>query len=176
MKGSTPLELWFQRKPNLKDLHVFGEEVFVHIPKEKRKALDTKARKGYFIGYGDEIKGYRVSFPDGNKIGTARDVVFSGKFSETIAPSERDDEEVWLGEERSLSDHEDSDAEDEPIENVEEQEAPQEDDQEEPRLDAPAVKEAPAVAVEEAGDNNERLGTERSVRTSRQENIETVPS
>ena len=111
---------------------------------------------GFFIGYGDQIKGYRVWFPDDNKIETARDVVFSGKFGETIAPSERDEEEVWLGEERSLSDHEDSDAEDEPIENVEEQETQQEDDEEEPRLDAPAVEEALAVAVEEAGDNNKR--------------------
>ncbi|KMQ85187.1 retrovirus-related pol polyprotein from transposon tnt 1-94, partial [Lasius niger] len=31
VKGVTPLELWFQRKPDIKDLHIFGEEVFVRV-------------------------------------------------------------------------------------------------------------------------------------------------
>ncbi|XP_071580506.1 uncharacterized protein [Temnothorax nylanderi] len=74
VKGVTSWELWFQRKPEIKHLHVFVEEVYVHVPKEKRRALDTKAKKGYFVEHGDEIKGFRVWFPDNNKIETVRDV------------------------------------------------------------------------------------------------------
>lgn len=53
----TPYELWFQRKPRIKDLRIFGEKVFTHVPKEKRHKLDAKARKGFFIGYDDKTKG-----------------------------------------------------------------------------------------------------------------------
>lgn len=78
IKGVTPHELWFQRKQDIKNLHIFGEEVFVHIPKEKCRALDAKARKD-FVGYGDEIKGYRVWFPDDMRIETARNIIFFGQ-------------------------------------------------------------------------------------------------
>ena len=70
--------------PDVKNLHIFGDEVSTHVPKEKREALDAKTKKGYFIGYGEETKGYRVWYPDDNKIATVRDVVFSKKFDRAI--------------------------------------------------------------------------------------------
>ena len=33
----TPFELWFKRKPNIQDFKTFGEKVYTHIPKEKKK-------------------------------------------------------------------------------------------------------------------------------------------
>ena len=46
----TPYKAWDGRKPSLKHLHVFGCLAFVHVPKEKRKKLDTKATPGIFVG------------------------------------------------------------------------------------------------------------------------------
>lgn len=46
-------------KPSIDHLRVFGSEVFVHVPKEKRKKWNSKAKKGIFVGYGDDVVGYR---------------------------------------------------------------------------------------------------------------------
>jgi hypothetical protein len=64
----SPYELWFSKKPNIKYFKVFGTEVYVHVPKERRKKLDHKARKGIFVGYDGCQKGYRIWFSQNNKI------------------------------------------------------------------------------------------------------------
>ena len=38
-------ELYFGTKPNMQHLRVFGSIAYVHVPKEKRRKLDTKAEK-----------------------------------------------------------------------------------------------------------------------------------
>ena len=38
-------ELYFETKPNLRHLRVFGSIAYVHVPKEKRRKLDAKAEK-----------------------------------------------------------------------------------------------------------------------------------
>lgn len=76
VKGKTPYELWFKRIPKINHLRCFGSEVFIHVPKEKRRKWDSKAERGIFVGYCDDTKGYRVWFPDQEKIGISRDVVF----------------------------------------------------------------------------------------------------
>lgn len=48
----------------------------MHLPKEKRKKLDSKAVRGYFVGYGKDVKGFRIWFPDKDKVETHRDVIF----------------------------------------------------------------------------------------------------
>lgn len=82
-------------------MHIFGEKVYVHIPKEKSRAPDAKARKGYFIGYGEETKGYRVWYLDNNKIDIARDVIFTGRLNETITQIDNNNEKAWVNEENN---------------------------------------------------------------------------
>lgn len=120
IKGTTPYELWFQGKADIKDLHIFGEEVYTHIPKERRRALDAKARKGYFIGYGGETKGYRVWYLDNNRIAIVRDIIFTGKLHRAITQEKRGNDDLWLDDENNLSQDEDSDNNPEPIENNDE--------------------------------------------------------
>lgn len=72
----SPYELWHGKKAKLDYLQIFGSEVFVHIPKEKRQKLDPKAVKCVFVGYDNDSKGYRVWNPEANKIQVARDVIF----------------------------------------------------------------------------------------------------
>ena len=50
-------ELYFGTKPNLQHLRVFGSIAYVHVPKEKRRKLDSKAEKCILVGYSDEQKG-----------------------------------------------------------------------------------------------------------------------
>lgn len=74
--NKTPFELFFKKKPPIDHLRVFGSEVFVHVPKEKRRKWNEKAKKGIFIGYCDDTKGYRIWIPEENKIEVSRDIVF----------------------------------------------------------------------------------------------------
>lgn len=77
VKDKTPFELFFNKKPSISHLRVFGSEVFVHVPKEKRKKWNKKAKKGIFVGYCDDTKGYRVWIEEENKIEVTRDIIFN---------------------------------------------------------------------------------------------------
>lgn len=72
----SPYELWHDKRANIDHLRIFGSEMFVHIPKEKRRKLDPKAVKCVFVGYDNDSKGYRIWNPEANKVQIACDVVF----------------------------------------------------------------------------------------------------
>lgn len=74
--AKTPYELWFNKKANIEHLQIFGSEVYVHIPKEKRHKLDAKAIKCIFIGYESNSRMYRVWNSESNKVEVACDVFF----------------------------------------------------------------------------------------------------
>ena len=44
LKGMTPYEAFYGKKPSASHFRVFGCPAFVHMPKEKRKKLDPKSR------------------------------------------------------------------------------------------------------------------------------------
>ena len=44
-KGITIIELWLKKRPNILNLRTFGEKVYFHIPKEKRRKWNVKAEK-----------------------------------------------------------------------------------------------------------------------------------
>ncbi|RWS00084.1 hypothetical protein B4U79_15836, partial [Dinothrombium tinctorium] len=55
----SPYEKIFNKKPDLNQMHVFGSEVFVHIPKLFRSKLDSKSGKQLFVGYDEKKKAIR---------------------------------------------------------------------------------------------------------------------
>lgn len=71
---------------DLKNLQIFGNEVYVHTPKEKRKKWDPKGVRGIFVGYGETSKGYRIYFPEKQTVDIKRDVIF-------IKPEKENNEE-----------------------------------------------------------------------------------
>lgn len=75
-KNKTPFEVWFNKKCNLELFKEFGEKVSIHVPKQKRQKLDVKNEVGFFLGYGEEVKGYRIYLPHKNRVEIHRDVVF----------------------------------------------------------------------------------------------------
>lgn len=74
--GKTPLELMFGVKANYDDMYSFGSEVYVHVPKQKRRKLDDKAKRGIYVGHDELSKGYRIADPKSHKISVSRDVIF----------------------------------------------------------------------------------------------------
>lgn len=75
----TPFEKWYDRKPNIDKLHIFGSVAYTWIPKEKRSKLDPKSEKNVMIGY--TTNGYRVWNPRKKVLFTSRDVVFDERRS-----------------------------------------------------------------------------------------------
>jgi len=58
IERKTPYEIFFKRKPSVKNLKMYGSRVFVRIPEEQRSKWDKKAEIGILLGYTDT--GYRV--------------------------------------------------------------------------------------------------------------------
>ena len=101
-------ELWSRVKPSFKKLHPFGCDAYVTIPKELRKAVDTKIYKCIYLGVDDDhIGGYRLLDVENKKLVISRDVKFNdysftfGRLAEGGA-SEIEKKAVELLEQRSL--------------------------------------------------------------------------
>ena len=79
LNNKTPHEIWYKQKPNVGHIRIFGSEVMVHVPKEKRTKLDKKSLTMILIGYCENVKGYRLWDPIDKKVVTSRDVLIIGK-------------------------------------------------------------------------------------------------
>ena len=49
--SKTPYQAWYGHPPALQHIHVFGCIAYSHIPKKKRRKLDSKTQKCIFLGY-----------------------------------------------------------------------------------------------------------------------------
>lgn len=71
----TPFEVWHGKKPNVQNLKIFGSTAMVHVPKANRKKWEKKSTEMVLVGFGEDIKGYRVYDPTKGTITTSRDVI-----------------------------------------------------------------------------------------------------
>ena len=55
---------------------MFGCEPWAHIPDKKQEALQPKSEKYIFVGYSEDVKGYRLLQPHSHDIIIRRDVKF----------------------------------------------------------------------------------------------------
>ncbi|CAK1555486.1 unnamed protein product [Leptosia nina] len=79
----TPYEMWTKRKPDLQHIRIFGSQVMVHIPKEKRTKWDKKSKLHILVGFSENVKGYRIYDPVKRNVTTSRDVVIMEKLRTT---------------------------------------------------------------------------------------------
>ena len=93
---STPYKKWHKTKPSVAHLRAFGANAYVHIPKNLRKKLSAKSRKGVFMGYSKTSKGYRVWVNELRRIEESRDVLFNEDFSDTNISGKHPDPTQWL--------------------------------------------------------------------------------
>jgi GAG-pre-integrase domain len=66
LKGKTPYEMGHNKKPHLAGIQEFGAAAFVKDLAAGK--LDARAKKGQFIGYDSESKGYRIYWPEKQSI------------------------------------------------------------------------------------------------------------
>ncbi|KAE8971096.1 hypothetical protein PR001_g26999, partial [Phytophthora rubi] len=96
----TPYEIVYQKKPQLKNLKVFGALGYGHIPDEKQRKLDAKVFECRFLGYEDGVKRYRVLNVATGQVKIVRTVKFmettsTGDFMTEIEGDDKDrDEDV----------------------------------------------------------------------------------
>lgn len=77
----TPFEMWFDKKPCLDHLKVFGTIGYTHLPKGiARKKWDAKAFKVHLVGYEPTNKNFRVYDPVSKKVFVCCDVNFNENF------------------------------------------------------------------------------------------------
>ena len=60
MKGNTPFEAYFEHKPDVSNLWVFGSTAWARILLDKRRDLQPQSIECLFIGYPDESKGFKI--------------------------------------------------------------------------------------------------------------------
>ena len=70
----VPARIWYDKKPNISNMRVYGSMAYAHVPKEMRKMFDFKAEECIMIGY--STTGYRLWNIERKKIIVARDVIF----------------------------------------------------------------------------------------------------
>jgi hypothetical protein len=72
----TPEEMFFGKKPKVSHFKIFGCQVFVHIPKERRTKMDPSGKKGIFVGYCEVSKAFRIYILGYHCIEINKDVTF----------------------------------------------------------------------------------------------------
>lgn len=83
VKGKTPYEVWYGKKPNIGHLRTYGCLAYMHVPKEHRNAVGQlgkmapKASRCALVGYSPDSKTYRLWDTGRGKLVTSRDVVFA---------------------------------------------------------------------------------------------------
>jgi hypothetical protein len=76
IKDKTPYEAWSGLKLEVTHFRIFGSRVWAWIPSEKRKALDPQSTECIFVGYPDDVKGYRIIYLSSDRIIIERSVQF----------------------------------------------------------------------------------------------------
>ena len=94
--------MWSGRTSSVHHLHVFGCIAYAHVPNELRKKLVEKSEKCIFLGYSDEIKGYRLYNPITKKVLISRDVTFDEEGEWTWNTKEKKQFHFVLDEEKSV--------------------------------------------------------------------------
>lgn len=91
--GSTPYELWFDKKSYLGHIRIFETECFVQIPKQTgRKKWGPKARKAHLVGF-EPIQNFRLYDPENGKIFMSCDVKFNEQPDKYVIQDESSDGE-----------------------------------------------------------------------------------
>ena len=98
------------KKLDVSHFRFFGSLIYFHVPKEKRNKLGASGKKGIFVGYGENTKGYRIYVADQREVVISHDVTFdedmalskvdnlstlrSSQEADTREPKEKDDESM----------------------------------------------------------------------------------
>jgi len=74
--SKTPEEMFTGKKPDVSHFRIFGSPIYFHVLKEKRNKLLASGKKGIFVGYSKNTKGYRIYAAGQREIEISHDVTF----------------------------------------------------------------------------------------------------
>jgi hypothetical protein len=74
LKDKTPYEVMTGSKPNISNLQIWGQKVWVHNITGTK--LDARATEGYWVGIDDESKAHRIYWPEKRSVTVERSVKF----------------------------------------------------------------------------------------------------
>jgi len=77
LNNISPYEAWYNKKPTLNHLRIFGSDAYVHVPKEQRRKFDKKSNHTLLVGYTETSKNYKLWNPHKRKMITSRNVIFN---------------------------------------------------------------------------------------------------
>ena len=83
----TPEEVWSGKPTDYSNLRVFGCPVYAHMNEGK---LELISKKCVFVGYPENVKGYRLWCPESSKFLISRDIIFNESVilkANDVAPS-----------------------------------------------------------------------------------------
>ena len=75
LNGKTPYEMGHKKKPYLGRIQEFGAATYVKDLAAGK--LNARAKKGCFIGYDSESKGYWIYWPEKQSITVKRNIIFN---------------------------------------------------------------------------------------------------
>lgn len=90
----TPFEIWYDKKPDLSHIRVFGSTAYVHVPQQMRRKLDAKAKRLMLVGYNNDSTNYRLFDPDKRSVTISRHVVFNEQTNEESSSTDYSDNEL----------------------------------------------------------------------------------
>ena len=93
LKGKSPHEVWYSRKPDLSNLRVFGCVAYTLVPAAKRKKLDNRTEKMRLLGYHKGHRGYKLMEKGSNRVFYRTDVTFD-EYNFRLSPEKSAKREV----------------------------------------------------------------------------------
>ena len=102
LKDITPFECWFNKRPDVSNIKVFGCKVYVHVPDQKRRKLDKKSIPCVFVGYPTNSKGYKLYNLESKQMIRSRDVIFLENNFDHKLPDCKDEELKVLVDEKKV--------------------------------------------------------------------------
>jgi len=75
----TPFEAFTGTKPNVKNMNIFGSTCYAYA--QDKQNLDSRAKKGNFIGYDKYSPAYFIYFKESRDIKRVRCVKFASRFN-----------------------------------------------------------------------------------------------
>ncbi|WP_274923145.1 hypothetical protein, partial [Streptomyces clavifer] len=99
--NKTPYELYFERKPNLGYLKVFGSKCYILRDREQLEKFEPKSDEGIFLGYSERSKAYRVFNQRTMTIMESAHVVIDDV--NQVGRILQDDDEAEIGNEQPIS-------------------------------------------------------------------------
>ena len=74
--NKTPYELWTNKRPSLKHLHIWGCPVEARPYKPHVRKLDSRTISCYFVGYAEHSRGYKFYDPTSRSIFETGNAIF----------------------------------------------------------------------------------------------------